>query len=94
MADSETTMKNIIAASILAVGMIVSSVIYLLTPKPGRYKYSEINDELHILTGTEVFDTALGIRYTDATAINGLRGLTIRNLTTGSLSYRKLDLTK
>ena len=93
--DWKLIMKNIIAASILAIGIIVSAVIYLLTPKPGRYKYNEINDNLQILCGTEVFDTALGIHYTDSTMTkNGLRGLTIRNLTTGSFSYRKLDLPK
>ena len=93
--DWKQIMKNIVAASILTIGMIVSAVIYLLTPKPGRYKYSEINDELQSLCGAEVFDTALGIHYTDSTMIkNGIRSLTIRNLTTGSFSCRKLNLPK
>ena len=67
-------MRNIIAASILALGMIVASLIYALTPKAGRYQFVNEEDdygEIGCCNTRSCRDTVTGLSYDKLTSIDG-----------------------
>ena len=55
-------MNNIIAASILALGMIVSAAIIYFAPRPGRFQWKDdsLNENM---IDVKLFDTARGLVY-------------------------------
>ena len=68
------SMRNIIAASILALGMIVASLIYALTPKAGRYQFvneQEDYGEIGCCNTRSCRDTATGLSYDKLVSIDG-----------------------
>ena len=56
-------MKNIIAATIISFGLVASSLIFYFAPKPGRYVYSEENNDSNLSSARYCHDTCNGITY-------------------------------
>ena len=87
-------MNNIIAASIIALGMIVSAAIIYFAPRPGRFQWKDdsLNENM---IDVKLFDTARGLVYDDMILCKlGKREMQIKNMKDGSVKRISLGLSK